>query len=74
MRWLYGMYNEKEWLRAADGYVNQSSIEQHEKQTGEKLVWMTTGNWADPSHKDTFFKLQAMGGTSIYGRRRTLVE
>ena len=51
------MYNEKEWLRAADGYVNRSSIKQHEKQTGEKLVWMTTGNWADPAHRDdTFFK------------------
>jgi len=68
MKWLYNMYNESDWLAAADGYIHQGSISRHEKTTGEKLVWMTTGNWADHTREHTFFKLYN-ADTTIYGRR-----
>ncbi len=69
MKWLYGMYNEKDWLAAADGYIHKHSIANHEKQTGEKLVWMTTGNYTDHTKEYTFFKLFNTP-TTIYGRKK----
>jgi GR25 family glycosyltransferase involved in LPS biosynthesis len=81
MKWLYNLYNERDFLRAADGYVNKHTIGSHKRNTGEELVWMTTGNYADPELSDhTFFKIYKLTrkgfhpekGSTIYGRRKVL--
>ena len=52
MNWLYDLYNERNFLAAADGYVSQNTIDFHKEKTGEELVWMTTGNYCDELLKD----------------------